>query len=279
MLKFFTYFVRTIFIPENVKYKAQLLVVLIFLCEAASAQILIGPTAGPQISWVSFGDRDYKDTLKVKPHVGFHAGFNLSFRVRKRFFLHTSFIYSTKGATIEGKLDPFLKDKFKYNFIEIPILYTYEIKMHVGPNKEFKWYLGAGPNLSYWLGGKGTLSSSSLNEKYINEMPYDVVFAPKQGGEEDLFVNEPNRIQLGLNLSGGFVFEPMGYQKIMLTIRYEMGHSFLSDEMGIFYLDDEYYSVLRARNNGVRISLSYLVDLKTETRKKGKTTLKKKKLR
>lgn len=279
MLKFFTYFVPTIFIFKDVKYKAPLFVLLIFLCEAASAQILIGPTAGPQVSWVSFGDKDYKDTLSVKPHVGFHAGFNLSFRVRKRFFLHTSFIYSTKGATIEGRRDPFLKDKFKYNFIEIPIMYTYEIKMHVGPNKEFKWYLGAGPNLSYWLGGKGTLSSSSLDEKYINEMDYDIVFGPKEAGEEDLFVADPNRIQLGLNLSGGFVFEPMGYQKIMLTVRYEMGHSYLSDQMGIFYKDDEYYSVLRSRNNGVRISLSYLVDLKTETRKKGKSTIKKKNLR
>lgn len=261
------------------KYKAPLFVLFIFLCEAASAQILIGPTAGPQMSWVSFGDRDYKDTLSVKPHVGFHAGFNLSFRVRKRFFLHTSFVYSTKGATIEGKRDPFLKDKFKYNFIEVPIMYTYEIKMHVGPNKEFKWYLGAGPNLSYWLAGKGTLSSSSLNEQALDKIDYKIVFPGKTAGEYDMIVEDPNRIQLGLNLSGGFVFEPMGYQKIMLTIRYEMGHSFLSDQFGYFLKEDQYYAVLRSRNNGVRVSLAYLVDLKTETRKKGKSTLNKKKLR
>jgi hypothetical protein len=228
---------------------------------------------------MSFDDKDYNDTLSVSPHVGFHAGFNLSFRVRKRFFLHTSLIYSTKGSTIKGKTDGSLEDKVRYNYIELPIVYTYEVKMHVGPNKEFKWYFGVGPNVSYWLGGKGSMKSAFTNENHIQEpVNYKIVFDKdiEKGEVGQLIVNEPNRVQLGLNLSAGFVFEPLGYQKIMLTFRYELGHSFLSKNLGIFPGDDSYYAVLRSRNNGLRISLAYLIDLKTETRKKGKSTMKKK---
>jgi hypothetical protein len=264
-----------------VKLKAPICLVFLFFSAASSAQILIGPTAGPQISWVSFDDKDYKDTASVEPHVGFHAGFNLSFRVRKRFFLHSSFVYSTKGRTIKGKLDDNLKDKTRFSFLELPIMYTYEIKTHVGPNKEFKWYFGVGPNISYWLGGKGTVNSSSVNEDHTEPIDYKIVFDkdPATVTSDQLNVVDPNRIQLGLNLSAGFVFEPMGNQKFMLTIRYEMGHSWLSKNRAVFPGVNDYKAQLQARNNGFRFSIAYLIDLKTEERKKGKSTINKKKMR
>jgi hypothetical protein len=150
-----------------VKLRTQFFILFFLTCDiAASAQLLIGPTLGPQLSWSTFDDKDYKQIYKSKPVFGFHAGINVSFRVRKRFFLHTALIYSTKGKVIEGKnvtapevsaehlrtlIDPQLKNKVTYRYIELPILYTYEIKMHTKKNKEFKWYFGAGPNISYWL--------------------------------------------------------------------------------------------------------------------------------
>jgi hypothetical protein len=263
---------------KNVKLKASVCLVLLFASTALSAQILIGPTAGAQVSWVGYDDKDYKDTVKVEPHVGYNVGFNLSFRVRKRFFLHTSFVYSTKGRTVKGKIDPQLKDKVRYSFLEVPIMYTYEIKTHVGTNKEFKWYFGAGPNISYWLGGKGTLDNTSISEAHALTRKYKVVFDkdPSQVTEGEMNAIDPNRIQLGLNLSAGFVFEPMGNQKIMLTLRYEMGSSWLGKNKGVFPDVPDYQQQLRSRNIGFRISVAYLIDLKNAERKKGKSTLKKK---
>lgn len=265
------------------KVTTPICLLVFFFSQAASAQVLIGPTAGPQISWISFdrNSKEYNDTVSVSPHVGFHVGFNLSFRVRKRFFLHSSFLYSTKGRTLKGKLDPDLKDKVRYSYFEIPIVYTYELRTKIGPNKEFKWYFGAGPNISYWLGGKGTFYSNSLNENHGQTRDYKIVFNkdPQDVQENQLNVIEPNRIQLGLSLAAGVAFEPMGQQKFMLMFRYELGHSFFSQNDAAFPDDVEYRSIMRSRNNGLRISLSYLIDLKTEERKKGKSTIKKKKLR
>jgi hypothetical protein len=93
-------------------------------------------------------------------------------------------------------------------------------------------------------------------------------------------VTGANRLQLGLNLATGISFEPLGYQKMMLTVRYEAGHSFLSpDGSGTFRQTNEYVDDLRTRIQGVRVSFAYLIDLKTEDAKKGKSTINKRKLK
>ena len=241
-----------------------------------SAQVLIGPTVGPNFSWTSFDDKDQKDVYDVSPVAGFHAGVMVAFRVQKRFFLNTSIIYSTKGKVLKSEIDPMFRNQATYNYLEMPILYTAEFKGTFGSGKEYKWYFGAGPNVSYWLGGKGRMTSSDLNELVIDELAYKVVFYkdPETIAENEMTVVDPNRMQLGLNIGAGFVFEPLGYQKFMLLFRYELGHSFLSrttdgDFEPVIYQDD-----MRVRNHGLRISFAYLIDTKISERKKGKSTIK-----
>lgn len=270
--------------------RALFFLLAVFIAANASAQILIGPTAGPNFSWIAFDDKDLNDIYDVRPVTGFHAGMALSFRVQKRFFLHTQFLYSTKGKIVteedrymspqnpdqEVNGDPLFRNQIRYSYIELPILYTVEFKGNFGSGKAYKWYVGAGPNVSYWIGGKGTLTSSELSEKNISELDYHVVFEkdPEYINVDEMTVLEPNRIQLGLTVGAGFVFEPMGYQKIMLLFRYELGHSFLSRTTDGIFQPVFYQDEMRVRNQGFRISLSYLIDLKTEQRKKGKSTIK-----
>lgn len=241
---------------------------------------MIGPVVGGQYSWTSFDDKENKDFFKVKPVTGFHGGMALSFLVRKRFFLHTSFLYSTKGKIVEGKTDQLLKNKVTYHYIDIPILYTVDFKAKLGRSKEFKYYLGIGPNLSYWLGGKGKINSSDLSENLIPEQSYTIAFnkAPEDTEQDEMSIEDPNRIQLGLNLTTGIIFEPFGYQKFMFNVRYELGHSFFSRTSNGVFRDTYYEDLLRSRNHGVRVSLAYLIDLQIETRKKGKSTIDRRRL-
>jgi hypothetical protein len=164
----------------------------------------------------------------------------------------------------------------KYKYIEIPLVYAVDFKGTVGNNKVYKWYFGAGPNLSYWLSGKGWFSSSPLMESNIDRLDYDIAF---RKDPEELAMDEMNRIQLGLNLATGIVFEPMENQKLMLNVRYEIGHSYMSRTSdGIFAATFE-RDDMRIRSHGLRLSLSYMIDLRIENRKKGKSTIKKKNVR
>jgi hypothetical protein len=90
-------------------------------------------------------------------------------------------------------------------------------------------------------------------------------------------VEDPNRWQLGLQVSTGVIFEPWGNRKVMVTGRYILGHSYLSaGSDGSFGLDNilYYQDELSVRNKEIALSLYYFIDLKTEERKKGKTTSK-----
>lgn len=262
----------------------QLLALFLFVCATSMsyAQILIGPVAGPQVSWVSFEDKDVRKGYTRQPVAGYHVGVGLAFRVHKRFFLNGAFLYSTKGKTLAGANDDLLKVKARYRYIDVPIAYTVEFVSNVSKTRRYKWYFGMGPNVSYWLSGKGSLENAELSEILINRIDYKIVYNKEPGtfADDEMNVRDPNRLQLGLNLSAGFVFEPMGYQKFMVNFRYEAGHSLFSRAgEGRFNLTNEYVDNLNTRNQGFRLSIAYLVDLKTEERKKGKSTIDKKRMK
>jgi len=263
----------------------RFLIFIGFLCPGyvSLGQILVGPVMGGQMSFITFGDKSNKDLYKVKPYFGFHAGGSISFRVRKDFFLQTSILYSQKGKKMTGKQDQLFKNFATYRYIDVPILFTREVKVRFKGNKFYKVQLGAGPTVSYWLSGKGLLRNSDLNENGINppsyDLPYHVTFGkpPEEVVKGEMNVQHPNRVQLGLNFSAGVIFEPTGLNKFMVTARYELGHSYLSPEdKGEFGLAGNlnYSDDLKIRIKTISLSVFYYIDLKTEERKKGKSTVK-----
>lgn len=254
---------------------------------SAAGQVLIGPVAGAHISWSAFDDKTSKDLYKVKTQPGYHVGASIAFRVQKRFFLQSSFLYTQKSKFIDSKAGDATTNHAKFRYLDIPVLYTMEFKAKLKGNKEFKWYLGAGPNISYWLSGKGVLNHSDLNENLINppnyDLPYEITFGKDSKDIElgQMNIAEPNRVQLGLNFSAGVVFEPGGFQKIMVTTRFELGNSFLSrDSNGDFGLPELFYEDdLKVRNMSFNLTAHYFIDLRIDERKKGKSTVKDKRIK
>ena len=254
------------------------LLLLFLLSTSAFSQILVGPVGGVNYSWTSFSNKDLKDAYKMSPVYGFHVGGHLAFLVRRRFFLHTSLLYSSKGRDLEGKLDTKLRNSARYNYIDLPISYTVDFKGKIGRSKEFKYFLGIGPNVSYWLNGRGKLYNSDFEENHLDELSYKVVYkkSPENQEANEMNIEEPNRFQFGLNFIAGMVLEPAPRQRIMVSLRYELGHSYLAKTNGIF-LNTYFQDPLQSRNQGFRISVAYLVDLKVEDRKKGKSNIDKRK--
>lgn len=239
-----------------------------------SAQVLIGPVFGPQVTWQGFKNVDRTNSYKQHPVFGFHAGADISFRVQKRFFLNASVLYSTKGKSLTGT-NPDVVNKEKFNFIDVPISYTVEFISKAGRGKEFKWYFGAGPHVSYWLNGKGSISTTELSEVNIDRIDYKIVYGKDTPAANEMNVDQPNRLQLGLNISAGLVFQPFGYQKVLVMMRYELGHSYYGKGVaGTLPQVTDYVDSFRYTTQGFRLSFAYLIDLKTDQRKKGKSTSK-----
>ena len=243
------------------------------------AQVIrAGLKAGSQLSWFAVDDPKYKSVATVHPTPGFHAGLVLAFKVKDRYFLNTEYIYSQKGKSVKGKADPHLNDKVVYHHIDIPILFSMHFKGNLTKSREFKWFINAGPNISYWLGGKGVIKSGDLIENGISELKYKIAFGtrPDHNNPDILYLKDVKRLQFGMNIGGGFLLEPGNKQKVIIDFRYEIGHTRIgTSESSQFMVPADYKDSLKGRNKGLRLSLVYLFEFTSDRkeRNKGKSTI------
>src|SRR5688500_17296014 len=72
---------------------------IITLClQTSFAQIVdLGLKAGPNYSWVRYDDAEFRKKTKTSPIFGYSGGVVASFKVRDRYFLHTEYLFTTKG--------------------------------------------------------------------------------------------------------------------------------------------------------------------------------------
>jgi opacity protein-like surface antigen len=253
---------------------------LVLSCvEMTHGQIIrAGIKAGPQLSWVSVDDPKYKTVATVRPTAGFHAGLVLAFKVKDRYFLNTEYIYSQKGKSVKGKVDPNLDDRVVYHHIDVPVLFAMHFKGKLAKTRQFKWYINAGPNTSYWLGGKGVIKSGDLIENGMSELKYKIDFGsrPDHNHADILYVNDVNRLQFGMSIGAGLLLEPADKQKVMIDFRYEIGHTRIgTPESSQFLIPSDYQDSLKGRNKGVRLSIVYLFEFSSDRkeRNKGKSTI------
>ncbi|MEO1051547.1 MAG: outer membrane beta-barrel protein [Bacteroidota bacterium] len=254
--------------------KLVIVITITLYGESSYAQVFVGPKVGFQASQAIFEDKSNLDELDVDPVLGYSLGAVVAFKIRKSFFLHTEYIYSRKGKQIKGTSDPLLDHRVVYDHFDIPILLRTNFKSKVGGSRFFDWFVLAGPNVSYWLGGRGEIASSELIEQDFNFINYTIAFE-EQGEDIEVFgLTDVNRLQLGLNLGFGVAFEPSPLEQLVLDFRVEIGHTFIGSNeqsnLPVVLLD--YRDDLRATNNALKISLAYVFGFKPEESKKGKST-------
>lgn len=258
--------------------------ILLALMAAPSQKVFsqiidIGLKAGGQWSWVRSDDAAFRKLVNIHPVPGYNAGAVIAFKVMKRFSLHTEYLYSTKGKRITGKIDKLLEDRITYRYLDVPVLYNIQFKGNIGRG-QFKWYAGAGPLFSYWLGGNGTVNADEFEENNFQPIDYTIRFGERGEdlGETDaIYMTAVKRFQLGFNLGGGILLEPGGNRKIMVDARLELGHTWMgTPESADYVLPVTYDDNLKARNMGLRFSVMYLFEtnLDKKVRNRGKSNLK-----
>jgi hypothetical protein len=258
-----------------------IMIILLPAMQGFSQVVYVGVKGGAQLSWVRADDKDFRKMVKVLPAPGYNAGLVASFKVKERYFLHTEYLFSTKGKVIKGRVDKVLEDRITYQYIDVPIMYNIHFRGSLGGTRRFKWYAGAGPLFSYWLGGKGYLNSDEFAENGFPPFDYTIRFGERgedRGEFDAIYIKDAKRLQLGFTLGGGVMAEP-GNRKIMVDVRFELGHTWLGTATSADYvLPVTYDDNLKARNMGLRFSVMYLFEtnLDKKVRNKGKSNLKNK---
>ncbi|ADR23122.1 hypothetical protein MATR_30290 [Marivirga tractuosa] len=243
---------------------------LILSYSSSNAQILLGAKSGARYNWMNYEDFASEDYEK-SPFFGWSAGITAAYKVKKRFLIQLDIMYSQSGKNVTGITDPVLSNHAKYHFLNTPIVYKVDFLQAIG-GKTFKWYIGAGPNVNFWLGGNGRLSTVELLETSIDELEYRVIFEkiPASPEFEGLYINEYNKVQVGLIASAGIVLEPAPGQSLMIDFRYEWGHSNMSSSEGTFASVIAYRDNLNASIQGIQVSVAYVFDIINKGKKEKK---------
>jgi hypothetical protein len=199
--------------------------------------------------------------------------------VRERYYLHTEYLYSQRHKILTGKIDPLLRDEVTYHYFNIPILYTMHFKGKFGGEREFQWYLGAGPDVNYMIAGSGVIKGGDLVDNGFDKWNYKIKFTERvdrDKPEEVHYYDVENRLLLGMNVGTGIMLEPGGSHKMLIDLRYSFDHTRLGKGKADYLVPTDYNDDLRMRMKGIKLSVIYLFEsnLSKEERNKGKSNIK-----
>lgn len=247
----------------------QLYILLFFLAisSALKAQLLIGPKIGGQATLMHYDKyKDYSDSVTTSVIPGFSIGSVLNVMINRPFSLQFELNYSLKGRSIKGNFDHNLRHKEINHYIEIPALLRFS-----SGNKYKKYFINVGPNLSYWLGGGGNIITSSLIQEGAKEYPYSISFKESNDGIGKIYIQEPNRLQIGLDFGAGMQFPVKNGKKIIIEARYSEGHSFMGKANSVKNNIVDYEDNLELSGRVLNISCAYVFEHHIHGWKKGKS--------
>ena len=169
--------------------------------------------------------------------------------------------YSVEGKSVESHANDYETNEASYQYLEFPILFRVKFKQ-----TKFDWFLQLGPEISYWLGGNGAFEVYQPDRGIITTYEYTLNFGERQNTSDIMNVEDANRVQLGLALGGGFIWDLNNGNYISFDTRFSFGHTFMggyeSGSIPNIGLTDNFEHT----NNTLSISAVYYFDIMEKIR-------------
>jgi hypothetical protein len=231
----------------------------------------LGVKAGPLINWANFGDREEKDELSSGIKLGYSAGVVVSFPLKHDFDFFAEGAYSQKGRRLRFEDDTWLNNS-TYRFIDLTMLLRKSYTFRLEKNIPSQWYFNIGPEISYWLSGKGYVTVDGP------EYPYTMVFEETGDGNpyKNMYLKDVNRFLFGLSLGVGFRAPLLRSQHLNTEIRFVSGHTYLGKKDSAYLPYLGYNDTMKMNLKVINIILSYTLDFDVQKSRTGKSTLDKK---
>ena len=238
------------------KYVA-LTIVLIGSTDKVNSQTFIGLKAGANATRISFDSEKYTSFYKTNFKPGFTVGGIFLMENKEKYGLNVEFLYSMKGKSVDSHANDYETNRANYHYLDVPVLF----RVKFAPSK-LKWFLQLGPEVSYWLGGKGEFTVYESDRDVITSYEYTINFGePKNSSEYLNAQGGANRLQLGLAMGGGFIWELDRGNFIALDLRYTFGHTFMGPYESVSIPNIGLVDNMEHTNNVASISLVYYMDI------------------
>jgi hypothetical protein len=238
----------------------------LFAVPSSAQKFSLGVRAGASRTWSVFGDREDRSEFYHNGVNGFSGGGFIQFPLKKDYSCQIEAGYSHRGRKISAK-DDSIPNQAVYRFADAALILRKSFNLHFIKNVPSKFYAGLGPQVSYWLSGKGLLND---DERFA----YTLVFNKPYSNEFDakMYLNDVNRWLFGINLCLGFEAPVKSTQRIAGEIRFTSGHTFYGAKNSANYFALGFKDNLRSNEKTLAFLMTYTFDFDLQRAKTGKST-------
>ncbi|ELR70629.1 hypothetical protein C900_03610 [Fulvivirga imtechensis AK7] len=241
---------------------------LLFLAtvEVAGQKFSIGPLAGVHAYKVAFHHDEEQSLFDSTIKLGYRGGAYIEFPLENNFSWATEVSYARKGRKITYDAESITNDA-AYNFFEISVLLRKKYDLTISKGVPGKFFFNVGPNINYWINGKGTLDAAV-------DLDYAVKFQESDGNIRVNAITDANRWLFGLEAGAGLETRVYDTQFFQFEFRFTYGQTYLggrdSSEIPILAFQDS----LRSNYRVISFIVRYGIDIDLRNAKKGKSTIK-----
>jgi hypothetical protein len=235
-------------------------------------QFRIGPKLGIHPYTVSYQDHQYKDQYDPKIKFGFLAGASLNIPISKVIEIRMDPAYDLRGRKVFVNENGWTMNEI-HHFIEMPVqlIFQHEGQMkQIAPFRQIgpvNWYFGIGPNMSYFLGGRGKL------ETQVMDNPYKISFGGHEGDVDYISFSHANRFMWGLDFSLGMISTLANNNNLNADLKFTYGHTQIGPPNGSTMPILGFSDNLACRYQLLTLSVSYWYKIDLSRLRKGKSTM------
>lgn len=229
----------------------------------------LGVKAGPLFSIGSFGDKEDRDAFSSGVNVGYTGGVLVGFPLGTRYSVFSEAAFSKKGRKMKFNDDEWTNTA-NYKFVDLSLILRRSFHFYLRKDVPSEWFINIGPEVSYWLSGKGSIKASG------DPYGYDMVFDNLADGSFDkMHIGNANRWLFGLIIGTGFEVPLPRDHNLVVEFRFVSGHTFLSGDKDfnpnnypVLGFDD----TLRMNLKTLSVTLAYVINEDIKELRKGKST-------
>ena len=239
--------------------------------KAHAQYFMAGPKIGVQAYTVSYQLNSAKEQYDPKVKFGFNAGVEFNIPLAKNFNLNPEINYTQRGRKVYTQETGWTINEV-HHYLELPLILNFQVESRIkklGPIKNigpFSWFFGIGPNMSYLLGGSGTLQTQG------NSHDYKISFEGNEGDYNYLTFHDVNRWQWGLDFNIGLISPLKNNKNLITTLRFTYGNTALGEEDGSSMPILGFTDNLKHSYRVLNLSFAYMFGMDVGLLRKGKST-------
>lgn len=243
-------------------------VILLGLDQPVMAQnFSMGVKAGPSLTVGRFRDSDLRDTYSSKLKFGYTVGGFISFPLAEDYSFIAETAYSRKGKKLKFNSDEWTNNA-SFNFIDFSMALRKSFDYQIRPDIRSRIFLNIGPNIEYWLSGKGKIGAEGTPSNYT--------IAFEQEPDANFYVNYYNNVNrwlFGIDFGIGMDAPITSTQRVMAELRFTFGQTNLgqsnsSSNIEILGFQDD----LRMNLKTMSLTVAYAFSFDLKESKMGRST-------